>query len=142
MRGCYRAGSCWHTVFLHSTVYLAHRLLLNCHQPKQNQADSGTRKSKSTQPSLRADGTPCIYNLLSSTTRGRSHPLLLFPLGLPPADPHQHGRHGDRHEEQDGDDGDGHGHEVLEAQAQDLRLELGPGDDVQREVGRGARRLN
>ena len=20
VRGCYRAGSCWHTVFLHSTV--------------------------------------------------------------------------------------------------------------------------
>ena len=59
-----------------------------------------------------------------------SHPLLLLPLGLPPAHANQHGRHGDRHEEEDGDDGDGHGHEVLEAQSQDLRLGVGPGDDV------------
>ena len=22
VRGCYRSGSCWHTVFLHSTVYV------------------------------------------------------------------------------------------------------------------------
>ena len=47
MRGCYRAGSCWHTIFLHSCVNSPH-------------AARGSQEAVFTQPSLHISLHVCI----------------------------------------------------------------------------------